>query len=722
MSEPMRGVVPLEGAWECGSGRTAASVLGVLLLGACSLKPLVIPRDEISLPATLAAADAASAPAGTAPLPVRAAALQVSPAPVPPVTAAPARAAARATATAVDNEPVVVRLEQVPLPNFIQVVYAEVLKKNVTIDPAVLQRKDLVTFRSGDAQSAAQVEQAVRLVLKGYGIDAVDVGGVVRVVPDDARFAALPEIRRGAALPETPLALRPVFQLVELQAVRQTDVAQWLRTIFGNRITVQEDSARNAVVLSGTPGNMEAALEALRVLDQPVMNGRTSLALTPAFWSADDLARRLAEVLAAEGYAVHPVGQPIVPGALRSPVILLPVSSLNAVYVFAASDAVANHVANWARTLDRPNERGMGKSYFAYAVKHTDAAELAKTLDQLISGRSSAVPSAAAAPGATTGAAAGAATAPRPTRVVVDKATNTLIVDAAADDYSQIISLLQTLDRPAKGALIEVTVAELSVTDSGQLGIEWLLSHTRGDGRTISAGTLGGLGTGTSGFNFRVLNGAGDLRLVLNALASSNRATILSSPRVQARNGETATIQVGQDVPIVTGSTTVTTGTTGVLQTIQYRTTGVILRVKPVVHSGDQIDLDVAQEVSAAQATNTGVNNSPTIQTRRLETRLTLKNGATVMLGGLISDNASHGDAGVPGLKDIPLLGNLFSNRTARGDRTELIVLITPYVVNDSHDAERLTESFKGLLGPWLAPVERRSVAPPPAPASAARP
>jgi general secretion pathway protein D len=610
-----------------------------------------------------------------------------------------------------------VRLEQVPLPTFIQVVYAEVFKKSVTLDPQVLARKDLVTFRSGDAQSAAQVENAVRLVLKSYGVDAVDVGGVVRVVPDTATFAALPEIRRGSALPETPLPLRPVFQLVDLQAVRQVDVVPWLKTLFGERIKAQEDASRNALLISGTPSNMEAALEALRVLDQPVMSGRKSLALTPAFWSADDLARRLAEVLLAEGYAVQPIGQAVTPGGLRFPVILLPVSGLNAVFVFSTSDAVSEHVAQWAKTLDRPNERGVGKSYFTYAVKHTDAGELAKTLDQLISGRSSgasgAVPAAAGAAPATT---------VRSSRVVVDKATNTLIVDAATEDYSQIVSLLQTLDRPSKAALIEVTVAELSTSDTGNLGIEWLLNRTRSDGRSVSVGTLGGLALGTAGLNVKVLNSAGDVRAVLNALASTNRATILSSPRVLARNGETATMQVGQDVPIVTGSTTITSGNTGVVQAIQYRTTGVILRVKPVIHSGDQIDLDVSQEVSAAQSTSTGVSNSPTIQTRKVETKLTLQNGATVLLGGLISSNSSHGDSGVPGLKDIPLLGNLFSNKSATSDRTELIVLITPYVVNDNHDAEVLTESFKNMLGPWASQATSRkpAVVPAVAPATAA--
>src|SRR5262249_28669574 len=153
------------------------------------------------------------------------------------------------------------------------------------------------------------------------------------------------------------------------------------------------------------------------------------------------------------------------------------------------------------------------KSYFTYSVKHTDAGELAKTLEQLIGSRAATTTPAAA------GAAPAATTPARSSRVVVDKPTNTLIVDAAAEDYTRIASRRQTLDRPAKGALIEVTVAELSTTDTGQLGIEWLLNHVRGDGNTITGGTLGGLTLGTGGATFKVLNSAGDVRVVLNALA-----------------------------------------------------------------------------------------------------------------------------------------------------------------------------------------------------------
>jgi len=253
-----------------------------------------------------------------------------------------------------------------------------------------------------------------------------------------------------------------------------------------------------------------------------------------------------------------------------------------------------------------------------------------------------------------------------------------------------------------------VTVAEVSLNDNSQLGVEWLIKEAKLDGTKIVTSTLGGLGIGSAGLNYRRIDSAGDTRLLLNALASNNRATILSSPRVLARNGESATIQVGQEVPIITSQqTTPTTGNTGgVLQTVQYRSTGVILTVMPVIHSGNQIDLDVTQEVSAAQSTTTGVSTSPTFGTRKLQTKLSIKDGATVLLGGLISNNSSQGNAGIPLLKDVPGLGQLFRTNSDKSDRTELIILITPYIISNDSDAQAVTEAFKKQLGPWAGTAQ----------------
>lgn len=593
------------------------------------------------------------------------------------------------TLAAAEEANITLAFEQIPLPSFIQMVYGTILKRNVNVDPSIVARQDLVTIRTGAPQTATQAEEAARMLLKSYGIAVMDLGTIVRVVPDNAKVGYLPEIRRGRALPETPLPLRPIFQLVELQAVRNTDIAAWVRTMFGDKIQLQEDPNRDAVWLSGQSDDVTAALEAIHVLDQPLMKGRNSVRITPVFMSAEELTKKLTEILQAEGYSAGP------PGAIGMPVNLVAIPAVNAIIVFAGNQAILEHVTSWAKELDKPGAKGIGRSLFSYQVLYTDAQALAATLERILSGAQVARP-------------AGTQATPSSSRVVVDQASNTIIFQGGNEDYGQIKNLLEMLDRPSKEALIEVTVAEVSLNDNSQLGIEWLIKQAKLDGSSIVAGTLGGLGIGSAGFNYRRIDSAGDTRLLLNALASNNRATILSSPRVVARNGETATIQVGQEVPIITSQqTNATTGSTGVIQTVQYRSTGVILKVRPVIHSGNQVDLDISQEVSAAQTTTTGVNTSPTFGTRKIDTKLSLKEGATVLLGGLISSNGSQGNAGIPLLKDIPGLGQLFRTDSAISDRTELIILITPYIISNDGDAQAVTDAFKKQLGGWAQTMPR---------------
>ena len=163
--------------------------------------------------------------------------------PSPPAATTKPSVIAAPVATGPAVADITLNFDELPLPAFIQAVYATALKKNISLDPAVVARKDLVTLRSGQQMTATAAESSARLLLKTYGIAVQDVGGLVRFVPDNTNVGYLPEIRRGRALPETPLPLRPVFQMIEMQAVRGNEVTSYLRTLFADKIRVMEDPA-----------------------------------------------------------------------------------------------------------------------------------------------------------------------------------------------------------------------------------------------------------------------------------------------------------------------------------------------------------------------------------------------------------------------------------------------------------------------------------------------
>ncbi|WP_186863347.1 secretin N-terminal domain-containing protein [Undibacterium griseum] len=676
--------------------QTLPLMIALLLSGCAQYDPLLNLNKPGPLPTTLqlttASDDTAAGTAGSAATETATSdepRMTVRKTPRPPA-AATASVSKPQELPANEKADISLVFDQIALPAFINTVYGVVLKANFSVDPRVLERKDLVTLRTSRPQTPSEVLRAAQMLLKSYGVTVNDVGGFYRIVPDNAQLGYSPEIRRGRALPEVPIALRPIYQYVEMNALRSSEMRQWLSQMFANRLQLTESAQYNALMISGETEDVRAALEVVRILDQPTMRGRTSQRVNPVYWTVDDLAKKLTEILAAEGYTSQ-VGMG--PGAVSMPIMLLPISANNSLIVFAGDDSILKHVTEWVNDLDQPTKARGNNGYFTYAVLNLDAEDLAKTVSDLIGGTAPAT----AAVGNTTASTA------KNARVVVHKATNTLIIQGTADQYSQWIGLLRELDKPARSALIEMTVAEVALTDSMNLGVEWALNNGSTTSNVVG-GTLGNLGLKSGGMTFSLVNG--NIKAAINALAGNKRAQILSSPRIMARNGESATISVGQQVPILTSQQTtasITPGASGITQTIQYKDTGIILKVKPVIHAGGRIDVDVSQEVSSAGVTDTGVSSSPTFSNRKIETKLSIQDGATVMLAGLISGNNQRNNTGVPLAKDIPILGSLFRSQTDTNDKTELIVLITPYIVDDDQTAQSVTQAFRSQLGSWAA-------------------
>lgn len=686
-----------------------------LVLSACATQQPVLPEPLVKPRAESRAGQLVEVPGTARDDSTLATSIQDTPKPPPAGKLSTVKPATPAPASK-EEASITVAFDQMPLPNFVQAVYGLILKKTYSMDPQVASRKDLVTLRASTLQTPAQIENATRLLLKTYGVAVTDLGaGNYRITPDNTQTGYAPEILRGRALPEVPLALRPIYQLVELQAVRSSEVTGWLTKIFGPKVGIIDDAPHNTLILSGQSDDVTAVLAAIHVLDQPLMKGRQSQRINPVFWSATELAKKLVDILTAEGYSATTTAG----SAGQYPINLIPIPGINALIVFAADPAVMQHIADWAKDFDKPNpSRGSGGGYFTYQVRYTNAENLAKTMQAVLGEAQAAAPAPTYAPGAVV---VGAPKAPaRAGRVIVNAATNTLIFQGSDQNHTQLQTLLQELDKPAKSALIEVTVAEVTLDDTTQLGVEWAFgsigsNYTGGTRAGVALGNSGlttsGIGIGTGGLTIGRLNSAGDLRALINLLATSSKANVISSPRILARNGETATIQVGSAIPTIsTQQTNAATGGVGVLQSVQYRDTGVILTVKPIIYAGDRIDLDVTQEVS--DSTREGVANSPIIDTRKVETHLSLKDGTAVLLGGLMSQNNSRSETGVPFLKDIPLAGQLFRTNTDNGRKTELLVLITPYIVADDHDAQEITDAFRNRLGEWAKPKPSPSPAP----------
>lgn len=572
-----------------------------------------------------------------------------------------------------------INFEGVQLPAFINTVFGELLDVTFEIDSAVLQREQLVTLRTADAMPPNDFYLLVTQVLQNYGISVAYENNVYRVVENAQAQREIPRIIRSRAFSNVPGDMRPVFYYAHVDNIRVKTMQVWLDLTLRQRLQIVNVPFTNALLLLGNAEDVAAAIEVIETLDQPNLAGSKSLKISPAFWSAERLTRQLSEVLRAEGYWVE------IGAGSDAPIQLIPVQALNTIIVFASSEQNLRHVFNWAAELDQPGQTVNTTGVYYHQVQNTNAEDLAAIMTSLL----------------VEGNGALAEDEEQTTRteqinIIVDTARNGIIFKGTAEEYAQFRAIVEQMDRAPYEVMIEATVAEITLDEGESLGVALNFN----DAATAANNSFAI--ESDDGLVVNFVGDRGDFTASLAAAADQNRVSILSSPRLVAASGKTATMQVGTQVPIITTQQTAPDGaiggTSNILQQVQYRDTGVVISITPIVNSSRRVELNISQEVSDAQANDTSDIQSPIILTRAIDTTLSIDDGETVMLAGLISENFSSGDSGVPYLKDVPLLGNLFKTQSRSRTKTELVVLLTPYIIDSRDTSRSVRDAFRSQL------------------------
>ncbi len=663
-----------------------------------------------------------------------------------------------------------INIHDMPIPAFINELYGNILQIPFQLDPEIATLTDLVTLRTLEAQSGQALYDLGKQVLERYGIGMEPSGNLLYFAPTKRIGAEAPLIVSGRTLPDVPVTHRPIFMLIPLHVVKAGEIHTWLNQAFaGQNLKIQGDPGRNSIMLQGPPELVNQAVQAITILDQPFMRGRYSLRINSEYFSAAELSEQLTQVLQAEGYDVSSV-----PTA-GSSTLLIPIENARAVLAFASSQEMLDHIKKWVLALDIPGSHAATsrQSIFFYDVQNTSVTSLAATLNALLDeGKNSdhdttvsaSVPPLMAQENSQNGQAPSRmnGNTPSPDRpsspagggaVVADELRNSLVFRGSSERWNELLQVIHRFDRPSKQVLIEVTIAEITLSDSLEKGVEWqvhinqnkqiaspLVSANKESAginsnsankpaqgpltedspdtihtltqQTVATllnpytlfnfGTVDGLGLPKNGFTF-TLESAGHTKAILNAFARDNRINIISTPRVLVKSGMEAKIEVGTDVPTVTASQSPsglfdTGANAGLIQSIEYRKTGVLLGVKPIVYSGNRVDLQVSQEISDISSQNVTNISSPSILSRKIETDVTLADGGSVLLGGLISTTTTEETRGIPLLKDIPLLGQLFRTDAQSSSKSMVVMLIVPYIIEDQEEAAAITEALKRRL------------------------
>ena len=625
-----------------------------------------------------------------------------------------------------------VTLPPQPLTQFIDTVFGQILQVPYYTGPGVARRRDIVTLSGPIQISNRKFFALVQAALRQYGLAVSIQGGAVQIVPQDFLAYRAPLFMKVRATPETPAASRPVLHFASLSSVGVRPAVALLSQVYSDSGAVQfaAQEEENTVVISGNPEEVSGATDLLQVIDQPVFAGGQVARIEPIFWPAEALADTVRNVLMKEGFLVT-VGSEGGGGAT-----LLPIPYANSILLFSDDTELFQRALFWIQELDSPAAFGDQEGVFIYHVQNTTAAELGALVAQLMPeggvaeeesriipltgtrqelrpDRGDAFTPDGGGGGGGGGMNGGGLETEAPSRapvttgrITIDPGGNRILYRGPRSEFAGLRALLLQLDTPPQQVLVEITIAEVTLSDETRFGIEWFLQAAVAGG-DLTIDTRGGLvrEPGGLGATFTRAFSNGTVTAALNAIAENTNLNILSTPRLVARSGSEAQILIGSDVPIITSQRAAeseSNGDTDILQTVQYRQTGVILNMRPVVYGADRVDIELYQEVSSQQPNATSDIDSPVILNRSVTTQLSLREGMTAVIGGLIQDNYSRGQRGVPLLKHIPVLGQLFRVDSATGAKTELLILVTPYILRNDRNVSQAAATYSNSMNRLL--------------------
>lgn len=605
-------------------------------------------------------------------------------------------------------------LVNAPVAQAAKAVLGDALQVNYVVDPRVQGTVTLQTSKPVSKEALSDILESA-LAVNGAGI--VKRAGTYQIVPLSETLSSTPTVSVPSVSPSGPGVK---VQVIQLQFIAADEMKTILEPITRQGSVLRVDTTRNLITVAGNNTDLEAIREAVSVFDVDWMRGM-SVALHPLKASKPEaVATELDSIFGTKGG----------PGA--NVIKFVPNDRLNSVLVITSRPAYLTRAATWIDKLDKLAETNE-EQLFVYQIQNRPAKELAEVLSSVlgtsvkaeggnagsnvspdmtpIAMQSDGVtpapltgPSPSAGPSAASDLAQDGRDKPQ-AKVVADVENNALLIQTTARDYQRIQQILSKVDVLPTQVMLEAVIAEVTLNDELKFGLRWYFEN---NGMKLSLSDVASGFTGAAFPGFAWSYATDNIQVTLNALSSITDVNVISAPTVMALNNQQAILQVGDQVPIITQQAVgTTTGDAPIVNSVAMKDTGVILKVTPRINNAGRVMLDIQQEVSNVKKTTTSGIDSPTIQQRKIQTRVLVNDGESLALGGLIQQNNSVDRGQVPILGDIPVIGNAFKNKTDSIGRTELVIFIRPRVVRDITEARAVTDEFRGKIS-LETPIQKR--------------
>jgi len=571
-----------------------------------------------------------------------------------------------------------------PIEAVLNEVLGETYGLNYTIDPKI---RGTITLRLDGISTA---EQAIAGLNAALGLQSLRISKAT-----GSSYIAETTSTPVFITPDSPLPPGASLAVLQIQYASLDEVTAMARSMLPRDIIRFSDDTRGFVVLSGEPDELAAAVDLLKSLDVNWLNSVSSALIPIKNATPSEIANELTPIIEKMGG-----------------VSVVPLDRLQTLMVLSRRRETLDQTREWISRLDLDARPQVLKDILVYEARYVNAEDLvalAGNSPQRSQSNSyfsapqggistqSTYPAASLAPNSSyTNYTQQTDSLYANLSIRVDPSRNAIVARGATDELNSLSDLLSLLDKPKRQVLIEATIVEVTLSDNSSFGVQWdaIGEHLSA---TFSDSTSGVVSSLFPGASVSYINK--DIKAVLNALATTSDTEIISSPRMLVLNNETAHLQIGDQVPVITQSAvSITDPGAPVVNSTSYRDTGVILTVTPKVRAGGMVEVSISQEVSGVSETTTSSIDSPTISQRSMESVLAVPDGSTAILGGLMSTTRSYSQTGVPVLKDIPLLGSAFRSTGTTDRRTELVILVEPTVVSTSEPMQNIPVSLRNAL------------------------
>jgi type II secretion system protein D len=569
----------------------------------------------------------------------------------------------------------------------LKVILGDIMGLNYTLDKRVT---GVITLRTGGKFYNKELLDIVQAMLNINGFAVVKGGKIYHVLPiqearSEARIVHLNgNFKAGGR--------EVVTQIVSLNHVAPQTIIPTLRGLLTKGGFVIAPNDTHAIIISDNVTNMDRLLKVIRTFDVPFFAGQALKFYEIKYADPVTLAKDLELVVQTLGAKTK---------GPKLDIAFIPFQDTNKILVATSMPELLESVDSWIANIDIHLGENKPKMYI-YKMQHEKAETTVPILTELFKEK-------------ITPPDKGIKTGTEPMKIIADKNTNSVIVKALPADYQVIKSIIAALDATPQQVLIEAIIAEVTLSDNLSHGIEYFLRRQSG-GESKDLGNISLLraaadtgiapltGIGSKFFTFNR-----DIDVILSLIAGETELEVLSSPHLLVRDEQTASIQVGASEPILTSSSQTQSTSDTILEQVQYRDTGTILTVTPHIGENDMVTLDIKQEVSDAVETTSSEIKSPTFTQRITETSLVIKSGHVIYLGGIINIKNEVSVSKVPLLGDIPIIGNIFKSRVSSKSKTELMILITPHIINTVDEADTITREFKEKLK-QIAKMKRKEI------------